>query len=399
MRLRTSGPRPHQGAHVRIRRPAVSDRADPLGVRHVRCLCGWWPGAFDEARWGFPEHGEGQRRRPSKPLVRGIAGIIAGGRACARLCVRPRRRFADVAADRTLPVARCARCGASEYREGGFMIPFASTRRILARIVTFGITSALVLSLIASLGTVGDAGSSNKSKSGKLGLHGLELLAAARASGESTTTLLVAAPSSQTRGVAVAIEKLGGTVRYRDDDLDYLRVTIAIDRAEDVAVLNGIDAVEVDEILPLPDPRPGEEANAQTAPTPYPAPDARTPRDNPYLPIRDTGAAAFTAAYPEWDGRGVTVGILDTGVTLDHPALSTTTVGTPKVIDWVTYTDPFTDNDPTWVPVTTAVTGPTFTIGTGTSAVTYAAPSASSFRFGNFNERDSRLGGEVGSDA
>jgi hypothetical protein len=278
------------------------------------------------------------------------------------------------------------------------MIPFASTRRILARVVTFGITSALVLSLIASLGTFGDAGSSNKSKSGKLGLHGLELLASARASGESTTTLLIAASSGQTRSVAAAIEKLGGTVRYREDSVDYLRVSIAIDRAEDVAALNGIDAVDVDEILPLPDPKPGEATNGQTAPTPYPAPDASTPRDNPYLPIRDTGAVAFTAAHPTWDGRGVTVGILDTGVTLDHPALATTTVGTPKVVDWVTYTDPFTDNDPTWVPVTTVVTGPTFTIGTGTSAVTYTAPSASSFRFGVFNERDTRLGGEVGSD-
>ena len=30
--------------------------------------------------------------------------------------------------------------------------------------------------------------------------------------------------------------------------------------------------------------------------------------------------------------------------------------------------------------------------------MTYTAPSAGSFRFGLFNERDSRLGGEVGSD-
>ena len=36
------------------------------------------------------------------------------------------------------------------------------------------------------------------------------------------------------------------------------------------------------------------------------------------------------------------------GVTLDHPALQTTTTGQPKIVDWVTYTDPFTDNDPTW---------------------------------------------------
>ncbi len=94
----------------------------------------------------------------------------------------------------------------------------------------------------------------------------------------------------------------------------------------------------------------------------------------------------------------MTVGILDSGITLDHPALATTTVGTPKIIDWVTYTDPFTDNDPTWVPVTSQVTGPTFTVGTAPNTVTYTAPSGGSFRFGLFNERDPRLGGEVGSD-
>ena len=64
----------------------------------------------------------------------------------------------------------------------------------------------------------------------------------------------------------------------------------------------------------------------------------------------------------------------------------------------MTYTDPFTDDDPTWVPVTSAVTGPTFTVGTAPNTVTYTAPSGGSFRFGLFNERDPRLGGEVGND-
>ena len=58
------------------------------------------------------------------------------------------------------------------------------------------------------------------------------------------------------------------------------------------------------------------------------------------MPIGDTGAAQFMAAHPTWDGRGVTVGILDLGVDLDHPGLQTTSTGERKIVDWVTYTDP-----------------------------------------------------------
>ena len=62
-------------------------------------------------------------------------------------------------------------------------------------------------------------------------------------------------------------------------------------------------------------------------PSPEPAPGPATPNINPYMPTGDTGGAQFVAAHPTWDGRGVTVGIVDSGVTLDHPSLLTTTTG------------------------------------------------------------------------
>jgi hypothetical protein len=111
------------------------------------------------------------------------------------------------------------------------------------------------------------------------------------------------------------------------------------------------------------------------------------------MPVRDTGAAAFTAAHPTWDGRGTTIGIVDSGVDLDHPALATTTTGERKITDWVTATDPFTDDDPTWLKMSTQVTGPSFSFD-GNS---YVAP-AGSYRVAMFTEGDPRLGGEVGSD-
>ena len=133
---------------------------------------------------------------------------------------------------------------------------------------------------------------------------------------------------------------LGGKVQYREDDIDYIRATVPADKVEAAAALKGVQALEVDAVIPLPDPRPDDGTDGQVVPTPQTPPSAATPRNNPYMPIGDTGAAAFLAAHPTWDGRGVTVGVLDSGITLDHPALATTTVGTPKIIDWVTYTDP-----------------------------------------------------------
>ena len=112
------------------------------------------------------------------------------------------------------------------------------------------------------------------------------------------------------------------------------------------------------------------------------------------MPIGDTGGAQFTAAHPTWDGRATTVGIIDTGVTLDHPSLLTTSTGERKIVDWVTATAQVGDDDPTWINMQAQVTGATFSF----QGVTYTAPTAGTYRIGLFDERDPRLGGELGND-
>ena len=165
-----------------------------------------------------------------------------------------------------------------------------------------------------------------------------------------------------------------------------------IGQAEAAARLPGVKYADLNEIIPLDDPVPGPDGSV--LPTPQTPPGANTPSINPYMPTGDTGAAQFVAAHPTWDGRGVTVGIIDSGTTLDHPSLLTTSTGERKVVDWVTYTDPFVDDDPTWINMQDQVSGTTFTY----KGVAYTAPANNSYRIGLFNERDSRLGGEVGSD-
>ena len=164
------------------------------------------------------------------------------------------------------------------------------------------------------------------------------------ARGVRVVSLLIATPREGTKDVAKSVRALGGTVAYRNDKLGYMRVRVPINKADQTSRLGGIQTINVDTVVPLPDPLP---AGSQD-PTPQPPPGANTPRVNPYMPTKDTGAAQFVNAHPTWDGRDTTIGILDTGVDLDNPVVNVTSTGQRKIVDWVTYTDPFTDGDPTW---------------------------------------------------
>jgi hypothetical protein len=226
----------------------------------------------------------------------------------------------------------------------------------------------------------------------KLGQRDEELVQQAEQAGKSRLVLIVAASKGSINQAVADISALGGQIQYRDDTLGYLRVSMGVGQVKALAALASVQSVDVDETVPLPDPRPDPEGVAGV--NPQVAPSAATPRNNPYLPIGDTGAAQFTAAHPTWDGRGVTIGVVDAGITLDHPSLLTTSTGERKIVDWVTGTDPFTDNDPTWLDMSTQVSGAQFTF----QGRTYTAPANGNYRIALFNERDPRLGGELGND-
>jgi hypothetical protein len=253
-------------------------------------------------------------------------------------------------------------------------------------IAVLAVTSAVAATMVASTGPA--IGASNTRN--QLGKHDRQLLAEARAEGKSTVTLLIAATKGANKTVIAGLTKLGASVRYREDSIDYIRAVVAIGKADAAANLSGVQAADLDEVIPLDDPRP----QGQEAPTPQTPPSAATPNNNPYMPTGDTGASQFVAAHPTWDGRGVTVGVIDTGIDLHHPSLQTTSTGERKILDWVTGTHHSDDNDPTWLNMARQVSGAAFTV----DGVTYTAPAAGSYRFATFNERDPRLGGEIGND-
>ena len=258
-------------------------------------------------------------------------------------------------------------------------------RRAAVALTALGAMVAAGLSVPA----VATAAPSSSPKQSQIGKHDHELIAAAKAKGASTVTLLIAAADGQDATVIGNLQSLGAVISKSDTDVSYIRAVVPITKVEAAGKLAGVEAADVDEIIPLDDPSP----QGSQAPTPQTPPGPTTPRANPYMPIQDTGAAAFTAAHPKWDGRGTTIGILDSGIDLDHPALATTTTGERKITEWVTATDPLTDDDPTWINMADQVTGPSFT----ENGVQYTAPNGA-FEIGIFDESDPRLGGELGND-
>ncbi|MEV5604184.1 S8 family serine peptidase [Streptomyces sp. NPDC052299] len=233
----------------------------------------------------------------------------------------------------------------------------------------------------------------------KLGAHDRTLLQKAESKKAKTVTVLLATGEGDTEALREKVADLGGRVARADDKLGYVRATVPTGKVAALTALSSVRAVDLNETYKIPDPSPvttedrKKDAKGDSPATPK-APGRTTPADNPYLPVAETGATGFTADHRTWDGRGVTVGILDTGVDLAHPALRTTTTGLPKIKDWVTATDPVTDGDPTWLEMRLKVTAKDGTFRYG--GVDYKAPDGD-YEFQLFKESDT-WGGELEGD-
>lgn len=217
----------------------------------------------------------------------------------------------------------------------------------------------------------------------KLGQADTRLLQQAQVEETKTVTVMIVARKGAADDVVEAVRKAGGTVGAVTEKLGYVRATVPTDSVSALAAMPAVKAIDLNRTYRVPTPGVGNgvapERSARGAgPS---APDASTPAANPYMPIDEIGATSFVEANPEWDGRGTVVGVLDTGVDVDHPALQTTTDGKPKIIDWVTATDPIQDGDGTWVEMSRARSGPSFTW----AGSTWTAP-AGDFLVGFFYE-------------
>ncbi|MGW4943892.1 S8 family serine peptidase [Actinoplanes sp. NPDC004185] len=232
----------------------------------------------------------------------------------------------------------------------------------------------------------------------ELDSHDAELLAKAESSGVRNVTLIISTESGEASDVAAQVKKLGGTIAQRYDKVGYVLASVPTAKVIKTAKLPGISAVDLDESVKLPDPDAGSRGGAKAAAqgATLPGPGATTPAANPYMPTNEIGSVAFKKQHPTWDGRGVTIGIMDSGVELDHPALQKTTTGERKIVDWVTATDPVTEGDATWRAMATEVAGPTFTY----LGATWTAPEGT-WKVNRFTEAitaASEPGGDVNRD-
>ncbi|MEV4684746.1 S8 family serine peptidase [Streptomyces kurssanovii] len=234
----------------------------------------------------------------------------------------------------------------------------------------------------------------------KLGSHDRALLATYRKQHLARTTmknadravpdfatLLIAVRDGRTAEAERALAALGIESARTESAVGYIKANVPFGMVDRVAAIEDVVAVDVDELLRIDEVRPdGSDAVTAAGGQGPEAPSARTPDSNAYMPTRETGSVQFKEGNPSYDGRGITIGIMDTGVDPTHSALATTTTGERKLLDTVAGTDPrnLIDLlfDATWqnLSATAKVSGPVFT--DQVRGETWKAPDSADLRIG-----------------
>ncbi|MFI5311561.1 MAG: hypothetical protein ACHQQ3_10030 [Gemmatimonadales bacterium] len=225
-------------------------------------------------------------------------------------------------------------------------------------------------------------------------------VAAARARGEKEVTLVIAAVTGANAKLAKTIVAMGGSIRFREDDVDYLRARVPVDSVEKIARDPNLFSLDVSKkYQPQANGASTDETNAATAAAArapkgdstkrvWPPLMSDYPLTHPFSPLGDLGAAEFRKAHPTYDGRGVTIALIDMNLDALLPELqvATTLDGKPtqKIVVYETALDPLDEDDGRWLTMTDSVTAAAGKFSYKGS--TYTAPRAGTFRIALFDE-------------
>ena len=225
-------------------------------------------------------------------------------------------------------------------------------------------------------------------------------IATAHARGDSDVTVIIAAMPGATGQLAQFIKDIGGSIRFRDDQVDYIRARVPVDSVERLARDERVHSLDVTmkgadrgfgasgtesfapaDALPL-GALPSDTGGA------WPPKQSDYPLTHRYDPLRDMDGVAFRKEHPTWDGRGVTLALIDMNPDPLEPELQQARTLDGKVVKKIftyeTAIDPDDEDDGRWLKMKDRVTasGGTFTY----DGKTYTAPRDGTFRIAVLNE-------------
>lgn len=213
-------------------------------------------------------------------------------------------------------------------------------------------------------------------------------LAAARARGEADVLLVIASAAGRNADVARMIDRWGGRVQFRHDEVDYLRARVPVERVEELAAHASVHSVSIS-VTPRRMGGGGGGGDNTISPTDTTR-KREWPREllswypitNRYDPLSDMRGLEFRRQNPTFDGRGVTLAMIDMSMDpllpeLQH-ALTLDGQPVPKIAGYETVVDAEEEPDGRWLAMEGRVTasGGTFEY----EDRTYTAPRDGTFR-------------------
>src|SRR5436309_3881078 len=225
-------------------------------------------------------------------------------------------------------------------------------------------------------------------------------IATAHARGDTAVTVIIAAMPGATSQLAQTIQRMGGTIRFRDDQVDYIRARVPVDSVERLAHDGNVHSLDI--TMKGADRGFGASGTAAVAPADalplgpitrdtgdvWPPKQSEYPLTHRYDPLRDMNGVAFRKQHPTWDGRGVTLALIDMNPDPLEPELQQARTLDGKVVrkifTYETAIDSDDEDEGRWLKMKDQVTasGGTFMY----DGKTYKAPRDGSYRIAMLDE-------------